>query len=71
MKDKSGGANHGLYNGFPFEIKRPADTPYTPMSEEEILTKLKKSREQGKFTDADDVISGMFCLAPPTPWMPG
>lgn len=46
-------------NGFPFEIKRPADTPYTPMSEEEILTKLKKSREQGKFTDAADVISGM------------
>ena len=42
-----------------FEIKGPADKPYTLMSEEEILTKLKKSREQGKFTDADDVISGM------------
>lgn len=41
------------------EIKGPAEMPYTPVSEEEILTKLKKSREQGKFTDADDVISGM------------
>ena len=32
---------------------------YTPMTEEEILAKLRKSREQGRFRDADDVISDM------------
>ena len=47
-------------NGFPFEIKRQAETnPYAPMTEKEMLAKLKKSREQGKFADADDVISDM------------
>lgn len=34
-------------------------TQYTPMNEEQILTKLRKSREQGRFRDADDVISDM------------
>ena len=47
-------------NGFPFEIKRRAETnPYAPMTEREMLAKLKKSREQGMFRDADDVISDM------------
>ena len=47
-------------NGFPFEIKRQTGTnPYAPMGENEMLAKLKKSREQGKFRDADDVISDM------------
>ncbi len=50
------------YNGFPFEIKRPADNPYAVMSEEEILLKLEKSRlhaSQGKYRDADEVVSDM------------
>ena len=47
-------------NGFPFEIKRQVESnPYAPMTEKEMLAKLKKSREQGKFRDADDVISDM------------
>ena len=47
-------------NGFPFEIKRRTETnPYAPMTEKEMLAKLKKSREQGMFRDADDVISDM------------
>lgn len=47
-------------NGFPFEIKRQTETnPYAPMTEKEMLAKLKKSREQGMFRDADDVISDM------------
>lgn len=47
-------------NGFPFEIKRQAETnPYAPMTEKEMIAKLKKSREQGMFKDADDVISDM------------
>ena len=46
--------------GFPFEIKRQIETnPYAPMTEKELLTKLKKSREQGMFREADDVISDM------------
>lgn len=32
---------------------------YAPMTEEEVLAKLKKSREQGNFKDADRVISNM------------
>ena len=45
-------------NGFQFEIKRYAvSNPYAPMTEKELLTKLKKSGEQEKFRDADDVIS--------------
>jgi len=47
-------------NGFPFEIKRQAvSNPYAPMSEKDLLAKLKKSREQEKFRDADEVISDM------------
>ena len=47
-------------NGFPFKIKRQAETnPYAPITEKEMLAKLKKSREQGMFRDADDVISDM------------
>ena len=32
---------------------------YVPMTEEEMLARLKKSREQGIFKDADRVISNM------------
>ena len=47
-------------NGFPFEIKRQVEiNPYIPMTENAMLTKLKKSREQGMFRNADDVISDM------------
>lgn len=47
-------------NGFPFEIKRQLETnPYAPMTESELLRKLKNSREQGEFKDADLVISDM------------
>ena len=48
-------------NGFPFDIKkRTTETnPYTPMTGDEMLAKLKASREQGKYRDADDVISSM------------
>ena len=48
-------------NGFPFEIKRQTveANPYAPMAEEEMLEKLKKSREHGKYRDAEDVISDM------------
>ena len=46
--------------GFPFEIKRQVvSNPYAPMTEKELLKKLKKSGEQEKFRDADDVISDM------------
>ena len=45
-------------NGFPFEIKRQIESnPYLPLNEKELLEKLKRSREQKKFRDADDVIS--------------
>ena len=45
-------------NGFPLEIKRQTGSnPYTPMAEKEVLAKLKKSREEGMFRNADDVIS--------------
>ena len=45
-------------NGFPFEIKRQIESnPYEPMTEEELLAKLERSREQEKFRDTDDVIS--------------
>ncbi|MBQ9989977.1 MAG: type II toxin-antitoxin system RelB/DinJ family antitoxin [Lachnospiraceae bacterium] len=51
-------------NGFPFEIKRNTDThsPYAAMTEEEILMKLEKSRkhfEEGKYREADEVVSDM------------
>lgn len=32
---------------------------YAPMTEEEMLARLKKSREQGIFKDVDRVISNM------------
>ena len=32
---------------------------YAPMTEEEMLARLKKSREQGNFKDTDRVISNM------------
>ncbi len=53
-----------LSNGFPFEIKmddRHAD-PYAPMTQEALLSKLSSSRQhasQGKYRDADVVISDM------------
>ena len=50
------------YNGFPFEIKRAVENPYTAMSEEEILRKLELSRlhaSQGKYRDADEAVSDM------------
>ena len=49
-------------NGFPFEIKRSAPNPYTPMAEEEIYQKLEVSRQhadQGMYRDADEVIADM------------
>lgn len=47
-------------NGFPFEIKRQVETnPYAAVTESELLRKLKNSREQGGFKDADLVISDM------------
>lgn len=47
-------------NGFPFEIKKQTEVnPYAPMTEKEMLAKLKKSREQAMTRDADDVISDM------------
>lgn len=47
-------------NGFPFEIKRQIESnPYLPLNEKELLEKLKRSREQKKLRDADDVISDM------------
>lgn len=46
--------------GFPFEIKRQIESnQYLPLNEKELLEKLKRSREQEKFRDADDVISDM------------
>ena len=47
-------------NGFPFEIKRRAAVdPYASMTEEDLLDKLKKSREQGKYREADSAIADM------------
>lgn len=47
-------------NGFPFEIKRQAAVdPFAAMTEEEMLDKLKKSREDGRHRDAEAVISDM------------
>lgn len=47
-------------NGFPFEIKRIVRSPYNPMTEEEILEKLEKSREsaaKGNYKSAEAVVS--------------
>lgn len=49
-------------NGFPFEIKRKNVDPYSLLSEEELLQKLETSRKhakQGKYREADEVISDM------------
>ena len=47
-------------NGFPFEIKIQVDSnAYAPMTEKETFAKLKKSKEQEMFRDADYVISDM------------
>ncbi len=49
-------------NGFPFEIKRPATSPFKMLTEDEVLEKLKSSyehAEQGKFREAGDVIQNM------------
>ena len=50
------------HNGFPFEIKRVTENPYAAMSEDEIFRKLEKSRlhaSQGKYRDADEVVSDL------------
>ncbi len=44
-------------NGFPFEIKRANMNPYRPLTEDEILEKLERSRvsaSEGKVKDAAD-----------------
>ena len=49
-------------NGFPFAIKKTTQNPYVALSEEEILNKLEMSRkhaEEGKYRDADDIVSDM------------
>lgn len=49
-------------NGFPFEIKRTMTNPYTMMTEAEMFSKLERARQsvaEGKYRDADDVISDM------------
>ncbi|MCM1049397.1 MAG: type II toxin-antitoxin system RelB/DinJ family antitoxin [Clostridiales bacterium] len=52
-------------NGFPFEIKkndRAGYVPYEAMTEEEILAKLKRSREhceEGKYQEADKVVANL------------
>ena len=49
-------------NGFPFEIKKVMKNPYVEISEDVMLPKLESSRnhaKQGKYRDADDVISDM------------
>lgn len=49
-------------NGFPFEIKRVNTNPYEALTEQELLDKLKKSREpaeQGMYKEAADVSRDM------------
>ena len=52
-------------NGFPFEIKKNSRAEYSPygtMTEEEMLAKLKRSREQcekGRYCEADKVVSDL------------
>lgn len=49
-------------NGFPFEIKRNIQNPYTVISEEEVLQKLEKSRisaDREEYKAADTVVSNM------------
>lgn len=51
-------------NGFPFEIKKNTakNHPYMPMTEEEMLAKLERSRYhagQGEYRSADEAVSDM------------
>lgn len=52
-------------NGFPFEIKKNSRAEYSQydtMTEEEMLEKLKRSREQcekGRYCEADKVVSDL------------
>lgn len=47
-----------MINGFPFEVKRQEETSlYAPMTEKEMLAKLKRSRERECIRDAEQVIS--------------
>ncbi|MCR4655260.1 MAG: type II toxin-antitoxin system RelB/DinJ family antitoxin [Lachnospiraceae bacterium] len=49
-------------NGFPFEIKKTTADPFVVLSEDDILKKLEVSRKhsaEGKYRNADDVISDM------------
>ncbi|MCM1106820.1 MAG: type II toxin-antitoxin system RelB/DinJ family antitoxin [Blautia sp.] len=52
-----------LNNGFPFEITmNQAESPYLPISEDRMLSKLEISRfhaSQGKYRDADTVIEDL------------
>lgn len=52
------------YDGFPFEIKRKSEeyNPFKSLTEEELLEKLKTSRDhanQGNYRPAEDVLSAM------------
>lgn len=52
-------------NGFPFEIKKNSRAEYSPydtMTEEELLARLKRSREhceEGRYREADKVVSDL------------
>lgn len=52
-------------NGFPFEIKKNSRVgyhPYETMTEEEMLAKLKHSREhceEGRYREADKAVSDL------------
>ncbi|MEE1374279.1 MAG: type II toxin-antitoxin system RelB/DinJ family antitoxin [Clostridia bacterium] len=48
------------HNGFPFEIRRTTNNPYTYLTEDEMLQRLEQSREssrKGNCRNADEVIS--------------
>ena len=49
-------------NGFPFEIRKRSANPYIPLSEDDFLHQLERSRlhaEQGQLRDADDMIADL------------
>jgi DNA-damage-inducible protein J len=49
-------------NGFPFEVKRVSPNPYVALSENEMLEKLKESREhasKGMIKEASEVSRDM------------
>jgi len=49
-------------NGFPFEIKLNQKSVIEPLTEPEFLEKLERSRQhvsEGKFRNADDMVSDM------------